>query len=153
LRNRNGDVVSTSGVLLSFGSATNTYQLKDDHVTYAYAYPTPGKANVFPISLSSSPAFRATASPVAVKVTSSSPVTKVAPTTSKPVPRPSFSPDYNPKCKDSAWATFTGPTGATKRCSDLSSKFLPQHRRDVCNSSKSNAATVCPVSNKENNGR
>jgi hypothetical protein len=133
--------VSTSGALLGFGSATNTYQLKDDHVTYAYAFPTPGKANVFPISFSSSPTFRATASPVAVKVTS------------KPVARPSFSPNYNPKCKDSAWATFTGPTGAIKRCSDLSSKFLPQRRRNVCNSFKSNAATVCPVSNKENNGR
>ena len=64
----------TSGALRSLGSAINTYQLKDDHVTYAYAFPTPGKANVFP-GLTSKPTAKVTSQPVP-KVTSQ-PVAKI----------------------------------------------------------------------------
>jgi hypothetical protein len=47
LRNTIGNVVSTSGALQGSGSPTRTYQMKDDLMTYAYAYPTPGAQNSF----------------------------------------------------------------------------------------------------------
>ena len=47
------------------GNETYTYQLKDDHITYAYAYPTPEKANFAPSpnSPTTSPVIKETLTP------------------------------------------------------------------------------------------
>jgi len=115
LRNSNGEAVSTSGVLLSLGSATNTYQLKDDHVTYAYAFPTPGKANVFPGSPTfsptavknvtpttkptSRPVAKITVAPSMKKIQSTTPSKPTAKVTSEPVAKVTSKPTVRPSSK------------------------------------------------------
>jgi Lamin Tail Domain len=44
------ELVSTTGILPNLGTATATYQLRDDRKTYQYAPPTPNATNVFPAS-------------------------------------------------------------------------------------------------------
>ena len=107
LRNSKGNVVSTSGVLKNVGSATNTYQLKDDHVTYAYAFPTPGYQNFAPAP-SSSPSTVKSVKPTSnptVKVTptpTANPSTKV---TSQPVVKVTSTPSSNPSFKKTSLPT------------------------------------------------
>ena len=110
------NIVSTSGVLLTLGSATNTYQLKDDRVTYAYAFPTPNLPNVFPGSPSSSPVTvksstkptlrpvaKATLSPSMTKAPTTVPTVKV---TSKPVAKVTLKPTVKASPKPVAKATL-----------------------------------------------
>jgi len=111
LRNPNGDVVSTTGVLKALGSGTNTYQLKDDLVTYAYAFPTPGKAN-FPSSPGSTirptvrPVIKQTLAPTNKKVQSIVPTSRPSKLdTSKPTIKPTFYPSAKPTFQPSAKVT------------------------------------------------
>jgi hypothetical protein len=67
--------------------------------------------------------------------------------TALPSINPSRSPSTQPPsiCADNPSGEFTLPSGVTKTCSRLATKFSPKRRERICSNPQSNAALICQV--------